>query len=522
MTSNNQIPPQGQSFSPTGNPGAQAVVNLRHLLTLLAVVAGALIWLWPSAPGPLPTVWPGLFAWTMGIVLFNLLAWSNIRGKMVAVVATGWLVAALANSVVALMQYFDLEAAFAPFMAMSMPGYADANTRQPNHFGTLVGAGLLALLWLVRTQKIRWSYALCMAALLALGMAASASRTGMLHLILITGLAGLWRAPRQRQALFLCGWTLTVYVLSSFALPWALEHVAGIDGRNIFSRMTEDYACHSRKVLYSNMFHLVSLKPMTGWGWGELAHAHYSTLFEGPRFCELLTNAHNLPLHIAVELGVPVAALLCVGLGWLVGRQKPWQEKDPARQMTWSVLLLVGVHSLLEYPLWFGNFQTMVALCIWLLVWRKRPEVVTSGTFPDVWRLAGGSLVALLGLSYVGLDYFRISQLYLPVQERAASYRTETLEKVRSTWLFSSQVLFAQVVITSIDKDNAAALLAASLAALHIAPESRIIEKVIDSARLLGKEDLALEHMALYKAADPANFAQWVLKQPNKFEPLSP
>lgn len=509
MTFNNQATPSGLPFPKVRSFKAEGVFNPRNFLTFLAAAVGALIWLWSWTSGPLSAMWPNLFAWAMGMVLLNLLVWSGVRGEMA--VATGWLTAALASSVMALMQYFDLEDAFFPFIAMTEPGYAYANTRQPNHFATLMGAGLLALLWLVRTQKIRRSHALGMAVLLALGMAASASRTGALHLILITGLVALWSAPGRRQALWLCGWTLVAYVVSSFALPWALEHVAGIDGRNIFNRMTEDYACHSRKVLYSNMLHLVSLKPLTGWGWGQLAYAHYSTLFEGPRFCELLTNAHNLPLHFAVELGVPMAVLFCAGLVWLVWRQKPWQEKDLARQMAWGVLLLIGVHSLLEYPVWFGNFQVMVALCVWLLAYKQRSEGGACGLSPHVWRLAGGSLVVLGSLSYVALDYFRISQLYLPVQERAARYHTDTLSKVRATWLFSSEVLFAQVVVADIDKDNAGALLAASLAALHIAPETRIIEKVIDSARLLGKEDLVREHMALYKAADPENFAKWIL-----------
>ena len=520
MTSNNQAISDGRSGPTVDSSRTESVLPQRHFLTFLAAVAGCLVWLWPSAPGPLPTIWPNLFSWTLGIVLFNLLVWANVRGEMA--VAAGWLSAALVNSVIALMQYFDLENAFAPFIAMTQPGYADANTRQPNHFATLVGAGLLALLWMVRTQKIRRSHVLWMATLLALGMAASASRTGVLHLIVITGLMALWNAPGRREALLICGWTLVAYTVSAFALPWALEHVAGIDGRNIFNRMTEDYACRSRKVLYSNMLYLVSLKPLTGWGWGELAYAHYSTLFEGPRFCDLLTNAHNLPLHFAVELGIPMAVLLCAGLAWLVWCQKPWQEKDPVRQMAWSVLLLVGVHSLLEYPMWYGHFQIMVALCVWLLAYKQRPEKDFSKPSPHVWCLAGVSLVVLLSLCYVALDYFRISQLYLPVQERAARYRTDTLEKVRATWLFSSEVLFAQVVITNIDKDNAPALLAASLATLHIAPDARIIEKVIDSARLLGKEDIALEHMALYKSADPEKFAQWMLTRQSEGKGLLP
>ncbi len=66
------------------------------------------------------------------------------------------------------------------------------------------------------------------------------------------------------------------------------------------------------------MLHLIAQKPWLGWGWGELDYAHYMTLFPGVRFCVLLDNAHNLPLHLAVELGVPVAALLCFAvLAWV-------------------------------------------------------------------------------------------------------------------------------------------------------------------------------------------------------------
>lgn len=47
------------------------------------------------------------------------------------------------------------------------------------------------------------------------------------------------------------------------------------------------------------------------------------TLFPGERFCVLLDNAHNLPLHLAVELGVPVAALLCLPCWHGCGRRAP-------------------------------------------------------------------------------------------------------------------------------------------------------------------------------------------------------
>jgi len=104
-----------------------------------------------------------------------------------------------------------------------------------------------------------------------------------------------------------------------------------------------------------------------GWGWGELDYAHFITLYPGARFCEILDNAHNLPLHLAVELGMPLTLAFFGAVVWWVMRARPWAETDASRQLAWVVLLLIGVHSLLEYPLWYGPFQLAVVLCLLML-----------------------------------------------------------------------------------------------------------------------------------------------------------
>ena len=58
-------------------------------------------------------------------------------------------------------------------------------------------------------------------------------------------------------------------------------------------------------------------------------------------------------------------------------------------------------------------------------------------------------------------------------------YREDTFEKSRSTVLFNSQVLIAQVVATELRPANAELILAGALASLHVAPDSRIIRRVI-------------------------------------------
>jgi hypothetical protein len=64
-----------------------------------------------------------------------------------------------------------------------------------------------------------------MLALLAMGMAATSSRTGLLQLVFI----GLWMllhraAPKGREALALTAFVLGVYALASWVLPGLLQH----------------------------------------------------------------------------------------------------------------------------------------------------------------------------------------------------------------------------------------------------------------------------------------------------------
>ena len=66
------------------------------------------------------------------------------------------------------------------------------------------------------------------------------------------------------------------------------------------------------------------------------------TLYPSARFCDILDNAHNLPLHLAVELGLPAALLLCGTALWLTLQRKPWREADISFE-TQGRLVKVGV-----------------------------------------------------------------------------------------------------------------------------------------------------------------------------------
>lgn len=482
-------------------------------LRLFCIVLVALPWLWPITGGPTATMVPYLVSVVAGALLLAL--WPANEGtrrsaeSVAAIAASGWLAAALLSSVIALLQYFDLETPLHPLVNIAQPGQAFGNLRQPNQLASLLVIGLLALRWQFQRGWVTALHASWMGALLLMALAATASRVGLVALVALGTLVLWWSRslPGGRTRLLVAALALGVYFLAALAWPTLIESSEGVAGRDMIERLrTAESTCGSRLILWDNVLHLISLKPWFGWGWGELDYAHYVTLYNGPRFCHILDNAHNLPLHLAVELGIPVALLACAIAAWLLWRGRLWQEQDPSRQLAWGVLGVIGIHSMVEYPLWYGPFQIAAVLSVWLL-WRPQVPQATRTT-SSTWRGVAAALI-LAGVTYVAWDYHRVSQLFVNSEERYPAYRYNTLAHAQQSWLFKDVVSFAETTTLPALRETAPRLLPTALAALHFSPEPRVIVKVIESATLLGQDELALAHMARFKAAFPDAYREW-------------
>jgi O-antigen ligase len=508
-----------------------------------ALVALVIPWINPFALGPTPYVLPWLVSAACFAVLLLIAASHDI--PLARLVGVAWLLAALFNSGAGLLQFLGLAPPLAPWINSTEIGEAFGNLRQRNQFATLTNIGVAVLLWqaptFVRNADTReratvdgkrpawWS--LGAMALLAMGNAASASRTGLLQLAMLLLLVGVWGGWRSRRM----RWLLTMAVLLYLAASALLPLLVGLQpfGSGAVSRFNADgLPCGSRLALWSNVLHLISLKPWTGWGWGELDYAHFTTLYPAVRFCNILDNAHNLPLHLAVELGIPVALFVCGLIAWLVLRARPWRETRGERQTAWVALVLMGLHSLLEYPLWYGPFQIATVVAIWIL-WRTPRNAVpgddgaslqpASGpacrpaTFVSV-GVAASAFLLLLALAYAAWDYRRVSQVYLAPALRASAYREDPLQKAQDSWLFRNQVRFAELTLTTVTPGNANRVYAEAEAMLHFSPEARVIEKRIDSALVLGRASDAAYFMRRYRLAFPDAYVLWA--QRARYGPL--
>ncbi len=476
------------------------------------------------------------------------------------VLQTGLALAAGVSALMGLFQYFDQSQLFGPWVNYAGLGQAFGNLRQRNQFATLCSMGLVLLWWWAQYAQAQahgsapagamqgtfaaptpsaaapkaWlgaalTWALLLAAsVVCAASAASSSRTGFLQLLLLLGLAWRWHTSAERRVwrgLALVGFMLCAYVLAALLLPIA----AGVDS-SVFDRMRESpQGCESRMALYRNVLYLITQKPLTGWGWGELDFAHFMTLYTTPlagvRFCDILGNAHNLPLQLAVELGLPLAILICGLLAaWLL-HNKPWTERVPQRQLAWGLLAMVALHSLLEYPLWYGPFQVTAVLCLWVLqaypaqsAHDPAPTEASEATPPigqtskpglPPYALGFTALLLALLCTLVTWNYWRMSQLYMPSENRAPAYRDDTYAKVQGTWFFASHVDFAGLSLTPVSQETAPYVLQLGEPLLHFSPEAKVVEKILDAALVLQREDLLTYYAPRFAAAFPQDYQRW-------------
>jgi O-antigen ligase len=480
-------------------------------------------WLNPFSPGPTSAVVPLLFSWgcVAGLLLLKVGNPSATRPDWVRAMAGAWLVAAGLSALIGLLQYFGTTSWLGVWVNHTNPGEAYGNLRQRNQFASLMNIGLAALVWWVihvsqkgtGRQAGQIGLAMALAVLLGAGNAVSSSRTGLLQLLTVAALSLYWQhltrlqngTRRAGQALT---WVLLATVLTYAVATWALPWLAGLDPMNTgaWARLRDgDSVCNSRLTLWRNVLYLIAQKPWLGWGWGELDYAHFITLYPGARFCDILDNAHNLPLQLAVELGVPLAVVLCGAGVWLAWRARPWCELDPTRHMAWAILMVILLHSLLEYPLWYGPFQMAAGLCVWLLL-----PANTLANKPWIPYLQAGLAGMLLTFCAIASwQYHLASQIYLNPEQRAPAYRNNTLEKTRHVLLFREQVRFAELTITDLNPVNAAQMNQLAKEILHFSPEARVAEIVIDSAMILENATEADFYLARLQAAFPQAYSEW-------------
>ncbi len=429
--------------------------TLRHALRdaalpLAALGALLLAVLWSWLPGALPM---GLALSAIGLLAAAavlLLSGAATRASaqavpLFALFCTGWVVAGVLNAGIGIVQVFAPGWPDGNWIARSgLVGRAVGNLRQPNHLSSLLLWSAIAVIPLLETGRLRRGIGWALMALMTFAVVLTASRTGVLGI----GLLALWglldrRLSRPTRLLLLLAPLFYLLAwLGTAAWAEASRHAFGGE-----TRLAEADLSASRFGIWANTLELIRQQPWAGVGFGEFNLAWSLTPFPG-RPVAFFDHAHNLPLHLAVELGVPLAALvlaLLVAALWRAWRLA--RQADDATGVTlrsaWMMLLLIALHSQLEYPLWYAYFLLPTA---WLFGYALgRPAAAgVSGTAPPRGLFSAGVLLAV-GSVLSLVDYSRVALIFAP--PRDGSTLEQRIANGQRSWLFAHHAGYAAATV---------------------------------------------------------------------------
>lgn len=343
------------------------------------------------------------------------------RAFLVAII-----VASAASCGIALVQVFAPSLPDGNWIAKSsLEGRAVGNLRQPNHLSSLLLWGIIAVVWLGEAKVWRRGVVWACALLFVFGVVLSGSRTGALG----TGVLLLWGVLERRYSrssrwlLALMPLAYLLFWLANSAWADYSHHVFGGEAR--FS--TSGDISSSRYAIWSNTLELIKMHPWFGVGFGEFNFAWTLTPFPD-RPVAFFDHTHNLPLQLIVEMGIPlgllVLGLLLFALYCALRNVMPQPDRDPSLppQMSsaaFMIVLMIGLHSLLEYPLWYAYFLLPTAfafgLCLGDPPRGKKPAQDPPAKEASIWRirpLLVASLLMLAGGVLSLVDYMKVVAIF--------------------------------------------------------------------------------------------------------------
>ena len=285
-----------------------------------------------------------------------------------------------------------------------------ANVAQPNQLALLFCFALASLWWLVQVQRLRAGVAWFLAVVFLVGLALTQSRIGWIIMPLFVGLLCSGWLGRGKDFTASNRWAmvalLAIYIALILALP-TIAHSLGFASGSVEDRIG---GRSERTILLQQAWAMAKAHPWFGVGWFGFGkeQIHIAPEFSSTTYAE---HAHNIVMNFAAELGFPITILILAGLMFWF-----WQHciaKATARntQVGFAMLcfLAVGVHSMVEFPLWYGYVLLPMALLMGM-VQQIRDDQCGESMSLSVPRAVPFTVafVGLLMLVFVSLDYQRV------------------------------------------------------------------------------------------------------------------
>lgn len=424
-----------------------------------------------------------VFLMLLGHVLVRELGWE----KTVSTLAGFLVLSGVLNATIALVQHYHIPVLFDNLIMVKMRLQAFANMGQRNHFSDYISLGLASLLYLLSGRQVRLRFALPIAGGLLFVLALAGSRASWVYLVLFAVLAAgfYWRRrdARSRQMLLGAFLLLPAFVLAQYLVnaPW----LAVASGRvvtpadNLFALAQGQ---SDRLPLLWESWQMFLKAPLTGVGFSQFGWHHFLFAADLPSHMRgaLYSHSHNLFTHLLAEMGFP-AILLLLGSGglWLFTLLRG--ELTPERWWVLALLGVIGMHSMVEYPLWYANFLGIFAVLLGL------GETHTVKFSANLRRFGRWGFVLMLVLAWVsvvniGRSYRDLEELlylrgkkFVLHDEADARRFHESLLKIHQDSLLAPYIELAYSNTIILDNDHIDDKLSLNTRVMRFAPVPNVV-----------------------------------------------
>lgn len=425
-------------------------------------------------------IWAALLA-----VVGHALAATVGLARVMRALAWGLLAGGLASALSGVLQLIDAGPAYGLVAQSQAVG---GNLAQPNHFADQLWLACAAALYLFADGRLNRAYFVVAASVLLALSILSTSRSVFLYLIALVALSLAWQrraagADERKKRLF----AGAVAVLGLFVLLQLI--LAGSGFPTGAARLSDVSGTSIRLRLWQTALDIFFAHPLLGAGIGQFS---WQTFLAGLSWDGVVAeHAHNVVMQLLAEMGIFAALLVAAALlAWLgrVLRQTP----DTACWFALAVLAVVGIHSQLEYPLWYTYFLGPFALVLGAA--DPRGHGVRAA------RAVRIALVAVLLLGAVLLaeaidDYAQLRSGALPAPER--------LEKLRRNMFFTAHLDLRLAAAMPLSGEARAEKLAVCRDALRFYPIWQVAYKCALLHALEGEAGRAASLWRLAGAAFP-------------------
>lgn len=278
------------------------------------------------------------------------------------------LVGAELQTLVGILQHYRWHTFLDSVVTVKVSSSVYGNIAQPNHFANYLALALASLGLLFVLGKLRAWQTVLLAVPMLFVLVLSGSRSSWFYLMWMAASAYLWQRRDPANRLLL---RYALAVLIGFGLMHLVVQIPWLEGASSTSTVERMFGSDAtgsiRLALWRESWFIFNQFPLLGAGFGQFAWqnfnldiAQHDLIING-----LYNNAHNIVIQTAAETGL-------VGVGCLLGTLLLWvwpQRMQPRSLYHWwgyAVLMVLAIHSLLEYPLWYGYFIGIAAIMLGL------------------------------------------------------------------------------------------------------------------------------------------------------------